>query len=205
MNNSIAEIYDFFHKRSDRPFGKSWEEWAIEWWRYVLSIPKSQNPGLDPDGKKFDIHKNPDNDVLFLVATYGGKAERNYTIPVGKSLFGPIMNYEIALAEKPQIRSEKELLNHVRQDVDDFKNKYFSINGTYLNYIDDYRVDSDVFDIHFVEDNVFNVPPGNTKAVCSGYYFFLKPLPTGSYDIRVGGSCSIGTTVVDVIWHLIIT
>ena len=87
---------------------------------------------------------------------------------------------------------------------DDFKNKYFSINGTYLNYIDDYRVDSDVFDIHFVEDNVFNVPPGNTKAVCSGYYFFLKPLPKGSYDIRVGGSCSIGTTVVDVIWHLTI-
>lgn len=195
------EIHDLLYKRSDKPFGKTWEEWAVEWWRFALSIPKSQNPGFDKDGKNFDININPYENVIFLIATYGGNAERYHTIPSDKAIFGPIMNYEMNFLEKPQIKSEKELVNHVIKDVDDFKNKHFSINGMEFN-VDNFRVDSDLFDITLIDNNIFCVPPGKTKAVCSGYYFFLKPLVKGLYDINVGGSCSTGITSVDVIWHL---
>ena len=112
------------------------------------------------------------------------------------------MNYVSSFAENPKIISEDELKNHVRKDADDFKNMEFVLNGRKLQNIEYYRIDSDVFELFCVKDNAFNIPSGVTKAVCSGYYFFLKPLSRGFYDIRVQGSCSLGETNVDAIWHL---
>jgi hypothetical protein len=201
QNNNI-EINDFFYKRVDTPYGKTWEEWAEDWWRYVMSIPKSQSPGLDSDGSRFDLISNTNENVLFFVGTYGGSAERYCQIRSNKAIFGPIMNYVSSFAENPKIISEDELKNHVRKDADDFKNMEFVLNGRKLQNIEYYRIDSDVFELFCVNDNAFNIPSGVTKAVCSGYYFFLKPLSRGFYDIRVQGSCSLGETNVDAIWHL---
>ena len=167
-----------------------------------MSIPKIQSPGLDHDGSKFDLISNTNENVHFFVGTYGGSAERYCQILSNKAIFGPIMNYVSSFAENPRIISEDELKNHVRKDADDFKNLEFVLNGNKLTNIEYYRIDSDIFELFCVNDNAFNIPSGVTKAACSGYYFFLKPLSKGFYDIRVQGSCSLGETKVDAIWHL---
>jgi len=202
MNNQNIEIHDFFYERNDIPFGKTWEAWAEDWWRYIMSIPKIQSPGLDPDGSRFNLISNINENVQFFVGTYGGSVERFCEINSNKAVFGPIMNYVSSFAENSKVTSEEELKNHVRKDADDFKNMEFILNGKKLNDIPSYRVDTEVFDLFCVKDNPFNISPGVTKAVCSGYYFFLKPLSKGFYDLRVQGSCSLGETRIDVIWHL---
>ena len=146
MQKNNIEINDFFYKRVDTPFGKTWEEWAEDWWKYVMSIPKSQSPGLDSNGSRFDSISNTNENVLFFVGTYGGSAERYCQIRSNKAIFGPIMNYVSSFAENPKIISEDELKNHVRKDADDFKNMEFVLNGRKLQNIRYYyRIDSEMY------------------------------------------------------------
>ena len=53
--------------RQENPFGKTWEQWTIEWWHWLLSIPKQNNPALDETGENFAVNfNNNDNNVIFL-------------------------------------------------------------------------------------------------------------------------------------------
>ena len=56
--------------RQENPFGKTWEQWTIEWWHWLLSIPKQNNPALDETGENFAVNfNNNDNNVIFFTWT----------------------------------------------------------------------------------------------------------------------------------------
>ena len=63
-----------------------------------------------------------------------------------------------------------------------------AVNGTQLKNLEDYRVESQLFDLTFPENNLFSTPSGKTKAVSDGFWVFLEPLPSGNYDIDHSGS-----------------
>jgi hypothetical protein len=191
-------------RREEKPFGKSWEEWTALWWKWVLSKPKSDNPGIDETGEKFTTDRsNPY--VVFMVGTFGGHSERRYVLPAGMAILFPIINFTTSYKEEPQLKSEADLLARAKQDIDDIVNKEAIINGWRLKCLEKYRVQSQVFDLTLPEDNVFGLEHGPTKAVSDGYWVFLKPLPKGNYDIHASGSCSLGKTKVDILWHVLAT
>ncbi|MFL6440562.1 MAG: hypothetical protein ACJ702_01240 [Nitrososphaeraceae archaeon] len=50
------------------------------------------------------------------------------------------------------------------------------INGVKLENLENYRIQSPLFDVTFPENNIFSVKPGSTKAVSDGYWVFSEPL-----------------------------
>ena len=191
------------YNRDEKPFGKTWEEWTQDWWRWALSIPRDENPGYDETGEKFNTKQN-DSNVLFLVGTYGGSAERDFSVQYGKACLFPIINFTTSYSEEPFLKTEAELLLRSKGDIDDITYKEASIDGRKLQNLDKYRVASLPFDITLPENNVFGAKSGPTRAVSDGYWIFLKPLSPGRHTIHAAGSCSSGKTKVDVTWHITI-
>jgi hypothetical protein len=200
-DNKNGILNERMYSRNDKPYGKSWEEWTSKWWQWLLSIPKESNPGIDTTGEKFDANQNDPN-VVFLVGTFGGSAERNYTIYAGKSILFPIINFTTSYIEEPFLKTESELKSRAKQDIDDIVNKEAVVDGMKLQDIEKYRVQSPVFDLTYPENNVFELSSGSTRAISDGYWVFLKPLSPGMHDIHAVGSCSSGKTRVDITWHL---
>jgi hypothetical protein len=63
-----------------------------------------------------------------------------------------------------------------------------AVDGAQLRNLENYRVESQLFDLTLPENNVFPAPPGKTKAVSDGFWVFLKPLPVGNHEIDFSGS-----------------
>jgi len=200
-DNKNGILNERMYSRNDKPYGKSWEEWTSKWWQWLLSIPKESNPGIDTTGEKFDANQN-DPDVVFLVGTFGGSAERNYTIYADKSILFPIINFTTSYIEEPFLKTESELKSRAKKDIDDIVNKEAVVDGMKLQDVEKYRVQSPVFDLTYPENNVFELSSGSTRAISDGYWVFLKPLSPGMHDIHAVGSCSSGKTRVDITWHL---
>jgi hypothetical protein len=200
-NTKSVSINDITYSRDSKPFGKTWEEWTAKWWQWLISIPLESNPGIDATGEKFDVNQN-DPHVVFLVGTFGGSAERNYTIPAGKSVLFPIINFTTSYIEEPALKTESELKSRAKQDIDDIVNKDVTVDDMELQNVEKYRVQSPVFDLTYPKSNVFGLPSGPTRAISDGYWVFLKPLSPGMHDIYAAGSCSSGKTKVECMWHL---
>ena len=73
------------------PYGSSIPEWTTEWWRWALSIPLDQSPILDTTGAFSDVGQS--GPVYNLAGTFGGFVTRSCTIPNGKAILFPIVNY----------------------------------------------------------------------------------------------------------------
>src|SRR6266498_5787791 len=131
-------MYKLIYERDDQPFGKTWEEWTALWWQWVLAIPKDSNPGNDPDGKKLGMDQN-DSNVIFLVGTYGGSAERNYDITADKAVLLPIINFTTCFIDEPDLKTEEDLEFRAKHDIDDIVEKNASINGLKLGDVEKYR------------------------------------------------------------------
>src|SRR2546422_6254795 len=101
------------------PYGITFSEWTIRWWRWCLSLPKSINPvalksGADVTKASHQIYP----EVWFLAGTTGGFAERSCIIPQGKAILCPIINFEISSSEEPQLETDYDLVSYARSDVD---------------------------------------------------------------------------------------
>jgi hypothetical protein len=193
--------YSLIYDRNDKPFGKTWEEWTEGWWQWVLSIPKDKNPGFDKTGKIFVLDKT-DSDVIFLIGNYGGRSERQYVIPAGKALLFPVINFETSFTEEPCLKTDADLKSRAKRDIDDISRKEVEIDGISLNSMDNYRVQSDVFEINYPENNVFDLKPGPTYGISDGYWVFLKPLTVGEHLIHSVGACSLGKTMIECTWRI---
>src|SRR4026208_442797 len=68
---------------------------TAQWWKWVYSLPVSDNPLYDETGEKA-YNGQPNKKVFFLVGVINesGTATRHITIPKGTPLFGPVINVE---------------------------------------------------------------------------------------------------------------
>ena len=196
-----SNISEMIYSHAEMPFGKTWEEWTGDWWKWLISIPKDKNPAIDATGEKFDSNQSHHN-VVFLAGTFGGFAERSHVISSGNSILFPIINFTTSYHEQPLIKSESELRYCAKKDMDDIVYKKASIDGFELQQNEICRVQSSVFDLTYPENNVSGLPVGTTSAISDGYWVFLKRLLPGMHDIYAAGSCSSGKTAVKIIWHL---
>jgi hypothetical protein len=178
----------FFYNRTIHPFGKSWEKWAAMWCKWMLSIAKKENPCLDETGKYCSVNQNNKN-VWFLAGTFGNTitVRRKCTIPLGNAIFFPLLVKEDSFAEDSDLNTEVKLIKRARDATDKVLDMDASIDGKKVEHLEKYRVQSEVFDLRFPEDNVYDVRPGVTRSVCDGFWLFIKPLEIGKHVIYFKG------------------
>jgi hypothetical protein len=175
-----------------RPFGISYELWTIKWWKWLMSVPKTINPVFDESGVNCHINQNDPN-VWFIAGTFGGFAERQCTIPLGKSIFFPIINIEASFNDT-EVSSELELVSFTKTHIDDINVNgiQVKVDNMVIDKLDRYRISTPVFDLNFLEDNILNAKVGLTKAASDGYWVFLRPLCSGFHTLFFSGSCLSG-------------
>jgi hypothetical protein len=177
----------------------------VKWWQWFVAIPAKKNPGTDETGENAGMNQFDPN-VWFLAGTFGGKTvERECLIPKERAILFPVINYEMNTLEKPELKTESQLLKHVRDDQDDIVNLDAMVDG---QKIPTYRIRSDpvFFSITAPDDNTVQIPNGGTThATADGYWVFLKPVPPGEHGIYFSGSCSNGIRNVKANYHITIT
>lgn len=174
--------------RNDHPFGISWESWVETWYKWIISIPKKENPCLDVTGKYCSVYQN-DRNVWFLAGTFGNTTpiKRVCTIPLGRAILLPLLVKEDSFAEDSDLSSESQLVKRANDATDKLLYVRATIDSKDVEYPEKYRVRSKVFDLMFPDDNIYDVEPGMTRSVCDGFWLFIKPLQLGKHVIYFSG------------------
>jgi hypothetical protein len=71
MPNTIKNPDDVLFSRSNSNpggFGKNWEQWSMDWWNWLMAIPKATSPANDADGTNYNNSQTPP--VFFLAGTF---------------------------------------------------------------------------------------------------------------------------------------
>ena len=188
MGGSVESI--LFPPES-RPYGISYNEWTVRWWRWFLSIDKDFNPATDSSGVDSE-QKQDDPNVWFLAGTLGGFAERTCRVPYGKAIIMPVINYECSFADEPSITTDWELEDKSKREIDDIKDVRVKIDEITLEDLSPFRIRSPLFMINLQEDNILGATSGFTKMISDGYWIIVKPLGFGEHQVNSFGSCRSG-------------
>jgi hypothetical protein len=195
------------------PHGKTYSEWAAEWWQWALETPASVNPNLDETGEF--CAEGQMGHVWFLGTTFAFNpgVERNCTVPSGTALFFPMINafYGAFLNDPPAQRTEEFLREQVA--CDELTELFAVIDGVEVNDPFQYFEQSPLFDVQLPEDNVFGVGPDVipelrlSPSVDQGYYLFLAPLPPGEHVIywTASWTCPFGDFTEEVTYNLTVS
>ena len=190
--------------------GRSYGEWGAKWWQWAYSIPASKHPILDQDGHS--SHEGQGGPVWFLAATYGeGKhvhAQRNCAMPAGRAIFIPILNACFNNKQHGKEKTELDLLEMARNDIDSAVVLEASVDGENIRNLHDYRAESPLFSAHAPAETsrpaAGGLPAltGETKAVADGYWLLIEPLPVGPHTIHIHSKTPTFETKADYNLHV---
>jgi hypothetical protein len=175
-----------------KPFNMTYEDWTIEFWQWLTSIPLERNPMVQED-RLFCNENQGDLPVFFLTSIGGGHSERTCNVPSDKGILVPINVVECSFAEF-DVKTEEELHNCAEEDESSNPVLFLSVDGIEFKDLEKYRVHSKAFDVNFPNNAIFGATPGPSRAVSDGYWVILEPLPIGKHDIHYKGSLSDPTT-----------
>ncbi len=174
--------------------GKTYGEWSAEWFKFVYTIPSSENPFLHDD--KCEARQS--GPVWFLTGKRGESpvvATRHCTIPFGKYLFVPVASVSGDNVGFSPPKSIDELRAGCKQATDSHLSIKCWLDGRELQGISSamdspYRAVSPVFNYKTVAGDLRGLPAGMSidPVVADGVYLMLEPLAAGSHTIRVAGS-----------------
>lgn len=174
--------------------GKTYGEWSVAWWQYLLETPLENNPAFDETGANCNFGQQ--GSVFFLVSTPGGNVTRNECIvPAGKILFFPLLgiarNKEMT-DPYPEISQRAAIQGFVKST----RELQANIDGEDINISLDPKVTplrtrspAGFFTLTAPENNIFGRVPGQSyDAVSDGFYLMVAPLPAGAHTITFGGA-----------------
>ena len=176
---------------NSNPYGMTYEDWTISWWRWALSIPSDINPNLDKTGDNC-AEKQGNSPVFFLAGGGGGVVERTCTLQSDKAILIPVSVVECSFLELPSAKTDQDLSKCAQEDQ---SNAVMSlvVDGSEIKNLQNYRVASRGFDINFSENSLFAVS-GPTRAVSDGYWVILEPLETGMHQVHYKATLTNPTT-----------
>jgi hypothetical protein len=185
------------------PLGRSYSEWAAEWWKWALETPTSVNPNLDTTGEH--CHVNQPEDVWFLAGSFGtDPVTRECTVPPGRPLLFPLINVgSFAFpTDPPEMRTEEFLRSQVAPIEDAVI--HVEIDGVPVDNPRQYLEMSVVFDVFLPEENVFDTGEELTlsPSVDEGFYLFVFPLKPGEHTIHWQASSEAFDFSQDITYHI---
>lgn len=185
------KIFDLKQK----PFGLSYQDYVIAWWKWLISIPKDRNPDPDNTGERSAEGQDPKFPVFFLSSgNPDNKIQRKCEIPSNKGIFIPIMPVEVSDKEVDEIKNMKSKLSIIdymkrkaKKDQDGVTELYLKIDEDeyQLETLRKFRINQTyVFDVIFPSNNIYDREPGPSKAVADGHYIIINPLSKGEHRIK---------------------
>jgi hypothetical protein len=162
--------------------------------QHALSIPAPQNPFHDQTGAYCSLWQS--GSVWFLYITNGNPigepVVRECTIPVGKTIFMPIMSWVCLPFPNETVQFAIDGCKEINDKTDILR---LRIDGKARNDLITRRASSHAFALVLPDDNIFGVPASIVVAVHDGYFATLPPLGVGTHIVRVqGGTTSEGFT-----------
>ena len=167
----------------DSPYGKSFLDWAKEWWKWNFSLDKSVHPIIDPNPEKC-ASQNQSANVRFLPVPDPTVTEFTFTctVPQGKAIV--VANLNTGESDSCITPGDKAIKDAATGGQKGASLKVW-LDGVNQNYsLNDMRVTSDFFNLSFAKNNIANAPEGTCKAMIDGYYIFLKPLTPGKHNLH---------------------
>lgn len=187
---------------------------SAEWWQWALSIPPSENPLADATGEKCMVGQH--GSVWFLAGTFGSgePTVRSCSVPKGKALFFPIVNFvnidTPGVCGQTASLSVEELRAQAAANINGATKLSVEVDGKPIRNMR--RVKSKVFSVALPEDNLFDAPCGAPEvnvpagvfapAIDDGYYVRLKPLKAGTHKVRFHAENPSQNFVLDVTYNL---
>ncbi len=195
------------------PYGLSYAEHTQNFWKWLLSIPASENPIDDTTGDKCTVGQSNTNSSVFYLAEGEGKVERTCTIPAGKGLLIPVMLVEISDKEVPGA-SVEELSNAAKNDQNSVNSMYLRVDDKEYGYglLSGYRLDEPtVFQAIFPDNGIFGVMEGGSStAAADGFYILTEPLTAGNHTVHFRSSllctevgCAEPAFAQDVLYNIV--
>jgi hypothetical protein len=192
----MAYAVDVFHK-DELPFGKPYEGWVQDWWRWNAAIPSDPETtfaGVKENG----CFINKEGSVAMLIdPAIGGQHHQRCEISSNQGILIPAWSALCSGALKGnENMSFKELSECARQ----YNLGKVTVNAWVDNKsiaqvkAEDYKTIDLInatelytkgFNITIPEDSNLAVDnPGTHLGATHGWYIFLKPLPVGEHTVR---------------------
>lgn len=174
----------------------------MKWWKWLLSIPKSKNPAFDFTGinaSEGQLEKN----IFYLCQTMEGgdfMPTRTATIPSGKCIFMPIINWISVMGFNGD--TELELINLAKRKMNVVSHLNVIVNGWKLHHdLNHYRAQSPPFWVDLPKNNILELPYGQRMFVSDGYWVCFQ-LAGKKNRLTTFGSCSSGATKYGICYDL---
>ncbi len=195
---------------NSHPYGNSMEEWTAAFWTHVWQSTLETFPILDETGAYTDL--NQSGPVYYLFGSFGATVERTATIPQGKAVLFPILNYFNdypcpweGFEPAPGQTLEEFLQEGAADFVDRGENLSVTLDGADLNNISSYRFTTDLFYITG-DPELSAIDPcltGESQAAASdGYWMMLKPLSVGEHTLHFHAEVPDYGFIVDVTYNI---
>lgn len=167
--------------------GKSIADWTAAWWTWVFQSPSDAVPFSDPDGSL--ANQNNGGPVFFVAGTAGGPAERTFTVPAGRPLLIPMVNYF-------NTYDSEDVINAAIAAFPGSVTELFAeIDGVPVadpfGYLE---VTADFFSGGVAQEGSWiaslGVPVGDDvfPSKSSGYWLMVNGLAPGAHSLRFGGT-----------------
>jgi hypothetical protein len=169
--------------------GRTYGEWAAAWWQWALSIPADHSPGLDATGA--DAAQGQSGPVWFLAGVFGTTepVERTITIPSGKALFFPVINFVWISTGPTDPQTAEGIREIIEPAADAVTGLACKIDGVPVKHLTAYRAESPLFDVTLPAGDIFGAGPATYgPSMDQGYYLMLTPLSPGKHTIHFKGS-----------------
>lgn len=178
-------------------YGMGYDELATAWTEWVTAIPNDSSPLFDTDGSLGAVGQG--GKVWFLAGTLGDTATRTISVPAGKALFFPVVNYfwvnTPELGDNPWSAEQEAYARSVlAYYLDTAQNLVLQVDGkTIPNVYEFLRVLSTVGTCNLppVDQNLWGANPGPHPCVADGFWALLPPMSTGTHTIHVAGGLSL--------------
>ena len=168
--------------------GKRIGEWTADWWNWANSV----SPNVFEDATGALANQNQSGPVFFVAGTSADDppATRNFTVPEGKYVLFPLLNWVIAAGPDPGFTSTAEEAEALVDGTIDPANLVAEIDGVAVSNLENYRERSQINFTFVVEPDTTGFPPGTyTDANADGYWIMLAPLTAGdTHTLHFGGT-----------------
>jgi hypothetical protein len=212
-SSSIVTNHSLIVNPISIPYGKTFQQWTIDWSKYVMSFECGINPLFDETGE--DALNSQYGPVVFLTGTIGGTATRIVTIGKDKSVLFPVINVindypcPDALFKPDKGQSvESFLIEGARKVIDQAQNLQVTLDGVPIKITKANRYSTRIFHFTGSKDLVNCLDPcvtGFTQpAVSDGYWIMLNKLRPGQHKLHFHGEIPVSGFVVDVTYLLIV-
>ncbi len=187
---------------STQPFGRSYGQWSVEWWQWLLSLPADNNPLFEQG--RVDCSRGAAGPVWFLAGAMGsGTYNRTCTVPNNVGLFIPVTNAIVFATEKGE--TYKKMLTDATNYLNTAYDIRADVDGVPVGNLDRYRATSPgPFTINSPEDGLLGLGTFEPSA-SDGYYLMLAPLSPGQHTIHVHAMWPGNEQPMDVTFHLNVT